>query len=101
MTQWAVKISLGRFREADMTQWGVRGTLRRIFGGGCEAVGCVSGGFEGVDVTQWGVRGSGVLDVAERTRNLETIKARASVSSHLGGREGWLGDLHEPVASFP
>ena len=39
-----------------MTQWGVRGSFRRILESGCDAVECEK--FWGADVTQWGVRGS-------------------------------------------
>ena len=52
--------SLGRIWGADVTQWGVRGSLRGIWGNACDAVGCeryFKEDFGGADVTQLGVRG--------------------------------------------
>ena len=42
-----------------MTQWAVRGSLTRVWGGECDAVGGerVQDGFGETDVTQWAVAG--------------------------------------------
>ena len=58
--RWTIALSVESvIGGAHATQWLVRGKLRSVFAGECEALGReISGGCWKADVTQWALRGS-------------------------------------------